>query len=412
MKKCIFCGNEIPDEANFCFSCAGAQTEKREPEPPAPKKKRRILYVCLLAVLAAAAAVTAVLGTGGKTVETGSAEVVYRTGGSVWHVLLRNAASDSFHWQTPQDMYRRVIREELTGAIPLQLYVYDEKTGETRAEELRELLDRSELTITATEGSNAADHGNPEVNPGFPEAALVADIVFDSTCSDNEIVWTLHMKNGDRLILHEHMQIAVMKREEYSWETTELDSSEKLQALIDAVGESGGEKEVIISLGPTVYGDEIVIEKAAVSLVGYDGPEGKTVFAGGIRVGTSSPYACSLKDLWFEGGTTGITATSSFFAEDCTFRGLDVGILGADGSWPMPGGCIFENCRIGLHMNSSSSESRNGWFGENTFRGNGTAVLLENMPSNDDLYFVYCVFEDNGTDMDSRVDNRILYEMG
>ena len=171
MKKCIFCGNEIPDEANFCFSCAGAQTEKREPEPPAPKKKRRILYVCLLAVLAAAAAVAAVLGTGGKTVETGSAEVVYRTGGSVWHVLLRNAASDSFHWQTPQDMYRRVIREELTGAIPLQLYVYDEKTGETRAEELRELLDRSELTITATEGSNAADHGNPEVNPGFPEAA-------------------------------------------------------------------------------------------------------------------------------------------------------------------------------------------------------------------------------------------------
>ena len=77
----------------------------------------------------------------------------------------------------------------------------------------------------------------------------------------------------------------------------------------------------------------------------------------------------------------------------------------------MPWLCTFENCGTGLHINSSVSSSRNAYFGENTFRGNETAVLLENMPSDDDLYFVYCVFEDNGTDMDSRVDNRILYDM-
>ena len=410
MKECIRCRAMIPDDAEFCFSCAAAQTEKREGKMPV-LRSRKIRTACMILLVLIAAAAAVLLATGKKTVDNGAAELLYRRNGAVWHVLLRNAASDDIHWQTPQGTYRRVIREERTGAIPLQLYVYDERTGDSRAEQFRQLIGRSEITVKAAGGSNAADYGNPEVKPGFPQAALVTDIVFDSTCNDNEIVWTLHMKNGDRLVLHEQMQITVMKREEHSWETEKLDTSADLQAVIDAAGESGEEKEVILRLGPAVYEEEIRIDKAAVRIIGYDGPDGETVFRGGIRVGTSSPYACTFEKLRFEGETAGITAARSCFAEDCTFSGPGVGIEGADGSWPMPSGCVFENCRIGLHMDSSFSESRNGWFGDNVVRGNGTAVLLERMPSGDDLYFVRCVFEDNGTDMDSRVENRILYEM-
>ena len=236
---------EIPDGGSFCFSCARPQEEKQEAEVPSPRSKL-ILAVCAVLLIIIAAAAAVMLFTGKQTVDNGGAEVVYRQNGSVWHVLLRNAAADNVHWQTAQDTYQRVVTEDTTGAIPLQLYAYDEKTGESRAEQLTELIERSEITVTAAEGSNPADYGTPDRNPGFPGAALVADIIFDPSCSDNDIAWTLYLKNGDRLVLHEHMQISVMKKEEYSWRTVSLSTSEELQELIASADAGEGAKEIYI----------------------------------------------------------------------------------------------------------------------------------------------------------------------
>ena len=410
MKKCIYCGAELPDDSNFCFSCAKAQSAKQEVKVPA-LRRRKLLGIGIVLTVIIAAAIVIYSATGNKIIEADGAEMIYRQNGSVWRFLLRNSTYDNYHWQTPQGVYKRVVQEAQTGAIPLQLYVYDEETGSSRAEELRELIDYSEITVTAAAGSDTADYGNPQIHSGYPEAALVTDIIFNSGCNENEIAWTLHMKNGDRLVLREQMLIKVMNKEEYSWETTSLDTSEKLQKLIDRAAENDEETEFTIYLGPYVYEDEIVINGAAVNLIGCDSADGSTVFRGGIRINTSAPYDCTLEKLCFEGGGIGITAAKSCFVINCTFIGLETGIDGRDGSWPMPEGCTFENCGIGLHINSTSSTSKNSWFGENTFRNNKTAVLLEQMPSQDDLYFVQCVFEGNETDIDSRVTNRILYEM-
>ena len=69
--------------------------------------------------------------------------------------------------------------------------------------------------------------------------------------------------------------------------------------------------------------------------------------------------------------------------------------------------CTLENCRTGLCVNCANGTAHNALYQGNTFRGNETAVLLEKLPGEDVLYFIDCIFEDNGTDIDNRTGNEI-----
>ena len=57
---------------------------------------------------------------------------------------------------------------------------------------------------------------------------------------------------------------------------------------------------------------------------------------------------------------------------------------------------------MGLHFNSTGTSVSHTMYNDNLFRDNGTAVLLQNVPTDVALNFQDSVFSGNGTDIDNR----------
>ena len=67
-------------------------------------------------------------------------------------------------------------------------------------------------------------------------------------------------------------------------------------------------------------------------------------------------------------------------------------------------GCTFTDNETAFHFNSANSSASHSMYNNNTFRNNGTAVLLENVPTDLTLNFENSVFTGNRTDIDNRCD--------
>ena len=412
MKKCRFCGSTLPDEAAFCPYCARSQTEKETVEMPAPKGRKILLLFVVLAAVFCVVFIM-VFRAQPKVYDNGSAEAVVTYNDAVWHVLLRNAANDDVHWKTAQETYSRTVRAGTQGAVPLQLYVYEESTQKSAAEEFLAALDYSETAAEAQNGANLMELSNPETNPGFPLAAMVVDVVFDTDCGTNNITWTFHLKNKDTVVLHEKVEINISPELSFSYETTPLETTEQVQALLEQLKTETEDKTTLITitLAPKDYEGDLEISGQAVSLTGSEDENGKTTLHGSLSIDTRDPSFATFENIVFEGGGTGILAAEGFWAVGCSFIGKDTGIEAAEGSWPILADCDFENCGVGLHMNSTTSTMVYAVYDSLSFKNNGTGVFLEKVPGDDVLYFTDCVFADNGTDIENAAGNEIRYSL-
>ena len=85
-KKCIKCGQSLPDNASFCPHCTAVQMEKQEIKTPRRWKKKAFMILGVLAVAAVIGAVIA-LHHRPQTYE-GSAQIVYPDKDKSYKVLL------------------------------------------------------------------------------------------------------------------------------------------------------------------------------------------------------------------------------------------------------------------------------------------------------------------------------------
>ena len=114
-----------------------------------------------------------------------------------------------------------------------------------------------------------------------------------------------------------------------------------------------------------------------------------------------------LQGIDFRGSGQGIAVSTAarVWAEDCTFTGWRTGLLGYGSAWVNAIGCRFEDNEVGLHFNSTGTSVSHTMYNDNLFRNNGTAVLLENVPTDVALNFQDSVFSGNGTDIDNRCEH-------
>ena len=82
--------------------------------------------------------------------------------------------------------------------------------------------------------------------------------------------------------------------------------------------------------------------------------------------------------------------------------GWDTGILAHTNAWVAVHGALIEDNGVGFHCNAESGSPSDSRFLEDTFRNNGTAVLLEQVPNQISLKFPGSRFEGNGQDIDNR----------
>ncbi|MBQ9563503.1 MAG: hypothetical protein IJU99_08640 [Lachnospiraceae bacterium] len=412
-KKCIRCGAPLPDEAHFCPVCTAVQEEKTVLAPERVRPRRR-KWLAAGGLLAIAVILAILLWPKAKTYDDqGSAELVYSSGGESWHLVLRNSASDFFHWRDPMPVYQRRVKPGVQAAIPLQLYVYRESDGEDAAEEFLELAAAHTVIAEAVGDCAAADVSQPHYNDGFPKAMLTSDIVFTSECRENLATWTVTMKNGDTLRLHTKIQIDLYNLVTITAADMPLGTAEEVQEAINwAAREYDSESLVTLQLEPVTYEGDIVIRDRSVDLIGSQGNGQKTRIEGTVTVNTQDALASQLQYIEFVGSRrkAGVIANSRVSIYDDIFTECETGIDGRDGSWPVVFTSEFRGCGTGLRIDSSSADAKSALFQGNSFVENETGVQLVRMPGQETLYFIDCIFEGNGTDIDNQAGNQILTE--
>ena len=256
-KSCIQCGAALPLEASFCPRCTASQMTRRMMEPPrARKKKRRTAWLCggTALVLAAVLAIVLLPGLARKelpaqTVDSEPAGLAgtfkedtcqaYYEGadGRTYHVFVCFSPQPS-GGASPASHRTELLPADEPGTSPLCLFVRDaeDRSKDVRAD-FRELLRYHRVEAVAAAGSDTCmiyDESDAYNDAG---ALLAHEHQVSSTCTYNDIIWTLYMKNGDEITLRQIIECSEKPQKTISWEDTPMDTTAELQAVLDEAAE-------------------------------------------------------------------------------------------------------------------------------------------------------------------------------
>lgn len=239
-----------------------------------------------------------------------------------------------------------------------------------------------------------------------PEAAMACSVDFTARSKPAKLVWTLEMKNGDSIRLWQDIAIDPIRTCDYYPEDAPMDTIEDLQALVDKIQQEIGPDDVAtIHLPPVTYQGNLVIEYHSINFYGSEENGQRTTFEGTIRMDVDSDeYISYIQDIDFRGSGDGIAISTAARAwvENCSFTNWKTGVLGYGNAWVNVISCQFENNQVGFHFNSTGQSASHSMYNDNLFANNGTAVILENVPTELALNFENSRFVGNGADIDNQ----------
>lgn len=400
-KTCVHCGRPLPEEDDFCFYCGRRQEEP--PVLPAPVLwRRKALCLGLLLALCLLCALGLTLFHASRSFSADGPELIYTDGRSSYRLFL-SVMPNSYGVAVSTDVFRTVISEADQAARVSCLAVRDSVTGADLQEDFLQKLAGVRVHAVPGPDSVAADVLAPEKNENFPDTAIAATVPYSAETGENEIVWELEMKNGDRIRLSQRFEISVRPTLVFTEEDTPMDTLEDLQALLDRIYETDGtSSSVTVYLPPRTYEGGLHFRDRGFLLIGSSDGERQTTFTGPFTVDVRGPQIAEFHDIAFLGdGGIGIAAQEGVFLQGCSFSGWDIGAFAREGSWIAVKNCRFENNRVGIEFDSGSSTMSHPGFPGCSFLNNDTAVLLRRVPGDYILDFQGCVFSGNTVDIEN-----------
>ena len=367
---CPFCGSSLPNRAAFCPHCARSIRPRARRKAPRPQT---------------------VEGEGGVsyTDEDGSYQVIV-------------AKSDGYYEPTKELLHRAEAGQEYR--FPMCVTFYDSKTGQNVSHAMGEKIKNAEASIEALEASGRPwKNTEPAYNAARPGCALTTLIDFWLESGDARLTWTLTMKNGDTIRMHTDLLIEELPTAHYYPDTTPMRTIEELQTLVDHISATVPQDTVIyIHLPAVTYDGGLSINGHTINLLGSQ--EGRTVFTGNTQVTIDGGLICYFDSLDFcgDGSSIGLSASARVHLTNCTISGWKTGILAYGNTWVNAMDCRFEDNQVGFHFNATDDAVSHTTYSDNEFTNNGTAVLLESVPTDVSLRFPGSVFSGNGTDIDNR----------
>lgn len=401
-RTCPNCGFPLHEDASFCPHCAhelGARTWKKA--PPLLGKKVLVLALVLAAVVLAAAGYSALSHHPG--VYDGTGEVLYSHAGTRYQLLV---AWPNNRCEPAPDIYQSGKEGEST-RWPSRLYVNYKETGTDAWDEFESLVQKATVEVVQDEtGTSSLAAQEPVVRDDYsPDAAMVSRLDFDGACGSPQVVWTLEMKNGDVIRVRQNIIVTLIHTLVYDYHDYPMNTVAELSDLLAQIDqETDRMDEVKIYLPPVTYTDPLELTGRSYEFHGCTDDSGRTVFTNTVQVTTERAYWINyFYDIDFTGsGGVGISASAKCWAERCSFTGWKTGVLGYGTSWVNVIDCLFKNNEVGFHFNSTGQSASHSLYNDNLFCYNGTAVLLEQVPTDMALNFVGSEFRDNGTDIDNR----------
>ena len=263
------------------------------------------------------------------------------------------------------------------------------------------LLDSWEVTVNAPEGVGRVTLREAQVEAENSPALLYRRLRADPTCTHNEVVWTLYMKNGDEIQLTMTVEFEEQTTLYFGQQDAPLETAQELQELLDRLAEEyDADTSITVELPDVTY-DAPVSVGCAVTLKGSG-----TTFAAPVTVTPlSDTERCHayvrFSEVSFEGdgSGTGVTARAPTYLENCRVTGWDVGALAVNGGWVyLHGGYIGGN-GVGARYDSAYSNSYTYTIRRIDFLNNTTALELLCLPPNSYAALDDCRFRGNGTDV-------------
>ena len=429
-KTCLRCGAALPEEAAFCPVCTASQMERQT--MALPRRRRRVWPVaagCLLLVTLALP-IGAALWNSTPQAETPPPEdtlpltisresedgaeprygelcQTYYEGkdGRLYHVFA--AFSPSIDGSSAMQGYRRVmIRPNTSDTGPLTLFVEEVASGRNGRDSFSALLEDWSVTVAAPDGGERCTLSDPTFDYiSTTDALLYQELTGTSACADNEILWTLQMKNGDVVTVKQGVTYSLKTVVEYHWEDTPMSTAAELQALLDDIAASAKAEEAVYLYLPAADYDAPVSVNTPVTLVGQEGTTFSATLTASVPDydGWTEPVV-ALRSLTFSGtGGTGVNACGPVYLRGCRFTGWDVAAQALDGGWIFCQEDVrFDQNAVAMRLNSNFSISCGANINNTSFTRNGVALQLERIPGERmGLILDYCTFYGNGTDIEN-----------
>lgn len=428
-KTCLRCGAALPEEAAFCPVCTASQMERQT--MALPRRRRRVWPVaagCLLLV-ALALPVGAVLWSSTARVETLPEDTtpltayhesedgaekrysalcqIYYEGedGQLYHVFA--SFSPGIDGGSTMRGYRSALLEpDCTDTGPLTLFVEEVASGRNGRDSFSALLEDWSVTVAAPDGGERCTLSDPTFDYiSTTDALLYQKLTGTSACADNEILWTLQMKNGDVVTVKQGVTYSLKTVVEYHWEDTPMSTAAELQALLDDIAASAKAEEAVYLYLPAADYDAPVSVNTPVTLVGQEGTTFSATLTASVPDydGWTEPVV-ALRSLTFSGtGGTGVNACGPVYLRGCRFTGWDVAAQALDGGWIFCQEDVrFDQNAVAMRLNSNFSISCGANINNTSFTRNGVALQLERIPGERmGLILDYCTFYGNGTDIEN-----------
>ena len=302
---------------------------------------------------------------------------------------------------TPVGYCCRLIPDGSGNDFPATVMVQDATTQEDCPEDFAALLDSWDVTVSAPEGVSRVKLWDAEEETPESPALLYRRLRADPTCTHNEVVWTLYMKNGDEIQLTMTVEYEEQTTLYFGQQDAPLETAQELQALLDRLAEEyDADTSITVELPDVTY-DAPVSVGCAVTLKGSG-----TAFAAPVTVmPLSDTERCHayvrFSEVSFEGdgSGTGVTARAPTYLENCRVTDWDVGALAVNGGWVyLHGGYIGGN-GVGARYDSAYSNSYTYTIRHIDFLNNTTALELLCLPPNSYAALDDCRFRGNGTDV-------------
>ena len=406
MKRCPNCGKELPDLADFCPYCETQLLKKTEPELPHKRNRRAWAAAILLVIAAAAGLLYQYLR---PHVYEGFSGITYTSGGNTYDVFLSFYYSMGIKGEQHAEL-TDYLGEGVNSAVPSLLFamkktsVGDAEAVQADGEAFMDLVESCRIDIIPQGDTQGVELYGPSREPNYPAAAQLGNLMYNCESGTNEILWTITMKNHDKIRLSQTFTCMLQKTITVRYDDTPLNTVEEIQKYLDQIPESTAHDIVELYLAPAQYQGTLELKDRAVLLYGTEENGTRTTFTDTLQILSRNPTIAGVDGIDFIGsGTgTGLLARAPVFVDNCTFENWEQGVYGMDGSWPMIHTSTFRKNKTGFLFDSSSTSASELEYSGNTFTENEVAVLLKQVPGEGILYFKDNTFNKNGTDIENQ----------
>lgn len=405
-KKCVKCGQLLPENASFCPHCTAIQNEKKKIKTPRRWKKKALISVATLILLFAIG--LAVFIYHKPEAYEGGAQVIYPGKDSAYKVLLTFSEGDGVTGQA-QGERTDTLSEGMESALPCQLYVFDQETGKLAWEKFMEEVEFCQVDTISGENSRKMEYIEPVHNESFPNAAYVSDIYFTSDSGTNDILWSLTMKNGDTISLSTRLTIEKQTAVSYFSDDIPMETAEELNTLLASIEEEvPNGTPVYLHLPAVTYEGDITFGNHVWGIYGSTEGDAVTTFTGTVSMkGLNGNYA-DINGVHFQGNSgIGLNAYCMVLISQCSFDGWDTAAVAQNGAWINAADCMFTNNTTALKFSTNTSYGSAPNYSNNIFTGNGTAVCIDNLPGNEVLDFTGSKFSGNDIDIANKAEHPI-----